>query len=75
VVCLGFLHLKKMPPMPVTFFMGVVFVCFVLTVFTTKPKQKDTAMAINMSPFFFIWFLVSASYGFLVKNEAKGLVT
>src|SRR6476646_6083329 len=43
-IAFGSLHLKKMPPMPVTFFMSVlVFGCFEVTVLTAKPRQKDAA--------------------------------
>jgi hypothetical protein len=49
------LHLKKMPPMPVTFFIFVWLLdCFVMIVLNAKPKQNDVAMVKISKAGFFI---------------------
>jgi hypothetical protein len=47
--------LKKMPPMPVTFFIFVwLLYCFVIIVFNAKPKQNDIAIVKIINVYFFI---------------------
>jgi hypothetical protein len=49
------LHLKKMPPMPVTFFILMLSLkLFVMIDLKAKPKQNDAANAIIIKVIFFI---------------------
>jgi hypothetical protein len=55
LIFLGSLHLKKIPPMPVTLLVCTcVWEVFVVIVLTAKPKQKEEIMAANKSVFFFM---------------------
>src|SRR5258706_3329945 len=55
LTCFGSLHLKKIPPMPVTLFSSVLSPeLFVMIALKAKPRQKDVAKAINSKVMFFI---------------------
>src|SRR5258706_4280265 len=52
---LGSLHLKKIPPIPVTLFSSVLSPeLFVMIVLKAKPKQNDAANAISIKVMLFI---------------------
>jgi len=58
-ICLGSLHLKKTPPMPVTFFMfDWLLDVFENIVLAAKPRQNDVAMTSSSSEVFLICIVV-----------------
>src|ERR1043166_2671210 len=62
---LGSLHLKKIPPMPVTFFIfACPLDCLVMIVLNAKPKLNDVAIAKISNDVFFICLNVYRFYCF-----------
>src|ERR1051326_453325 len=61
LMALGSLHLKKIPPIPVTFFIFIVFLfSFVMIVLTAKPDRKDAVITKAIIDVFFICLNVSS---------------
>src|SRR3984893_15199643 len=57
LIAFGSLHLKKIPPIPVTFFIFVFFL-LVSIVLKAKPKRNEVAISVIVNDIFFIVYKI-----------------